>query len=426
MTARLPEIETLRVGVIGLGYVGLPLAIALAREWTVVGFDVDVTRLAELDRGHDRTDEVTPEQLAGVDVQLSADSSTLGGCDVLIVAVPTPVDDDNYPDLQPLLTATRLVASELRPGNVVIYESTVYPGATEELCAPLLAEGSGLSLNEDFWVGYSPERINPGDTTHGLENIVKVTSGSTPEAAAFVDRIYRRIVTAGTHMAPSIRVAEAAKAVENTQRDINIAFVNELAMMFRRMGIDTRAVLEAAATKWNFLPFKPGLVGGHCIGVDPYYLIHKAQEAGFYPELILASRRINDGMASYVVGRFLGLLARNAINVVGARVLILGLAFKENCADLRNTQVASIVSELAQVNAKVDVHDPVVSPEEAAQELGIELIAEPSAHAYDAILLAVAHDAFADHERVRSWLTPGGVIYDVKSALPAHLVAEQL
>lgn len=420
------DIGKVRIGVVGLGYVGLPLAVAFGRQFETVGFDIDPGRVDELRRGYDRTGETTPAELATVQrLALTTEVEALRDCNVYIVTVPTPVDEANRPDLGPLERASTMLGGVLARGDVVIYESTVYPGTTEEVCVPLLERHSGLRCNQDFFCGYSPERINPGDRQRRLPDIVKVTSGSTPETAEFVDALYRRIIVAGTHKAPSIRVAEAAKVIENTQRDVNIALVNELAMIFDAMGIDTQDVLAAASTKWNFLPFRPGLVGGHCIGVDPYYLTHKATVLGYHPELILTARRINSRMGLFVAHRVMRLMARKRIHVVGARVLVLGLTFKEDCPDLRNTRVVDIVRELRAANAEVDVHDPVADPAEAEAELGLRLLVEPEAGAYDAIVLAVAHGAFRKAD-VRHWGKPGCVVYDVKSVLDRSLVDGRL
>jgi UDP-N-acetyl-D-galactosamine dehydrogenase len=411
-----------RVGVIGLGYVGLPLAISFAREFDVVGFDINPTRVDELKAGHDRTLEVSSEELAEADrFTPTTDVEALRHVDVYIVTTPTPIDEHKQPDLGPVLAATRSVAGTLNRGDVVIYESTVYPGATEEDCVPLLEEISGLRFNEDFFVGYSPERINPGDKEHRFETIVKVTSGSTPDAAKFVDALYNTVVEAGTHLAPSIKVAEAAKVIENTQRDINIALINELALVFGRLGIDTLDVLEAAGTKWNFLPFRPGLVGGHCIGVDPYYLTHKAQAVGYHPELILAGRRLNDAMGSVVASNLVKTMIQRSIPLGGARVLVMGLTFKENCPDLRNTKVIDIIAELEQYGIKVDVYDPWVDKVEARHEYGITPVEKPAAGTYAGVVLAVAHQEFASMEpnEIRSLgLDSGCVLYDLKSLLP--------
>lgn len=420
---------TPRIALIGLGYVGLPLAVAFGRVLPTLGFDIDARRVAELANGVDRTGELTADEIAEAQqLRLSTDPTALAQANVFVITVPTPVDDGNRPDFAPLEQASRTIGAVLKRGDVVVYESTVYPGTTEEICVPILERVSGLAFNCDFYCGYSPERINPGDRQRRLENIVKVTSGSTPEAARFVDALYRRVITAGTHLAPSLRVAEAAKVIENTQRDVNIALINELAMIFNAMGVDTHDVLAAAGTKWNFLPFKPGLVGGHCIGVDPYYLTHKATTLGYHPELILTARRINSRMGIYVAHQVMALMARHRIHVVGARVLVLGLSFKENCPDLRSTLVVDIVRELRAANAQVEVHDPLVQVADAEALSGVELIAEPIAGSYDAVLLAVAHSAFIEHgpDWVRSLLKPAGVLYDVKAALPVAQVDGRL
>lgn len=426
--AELPVADNARFAVIGLGYVGLPLALALSRHWEVIGFDIDAGRIEELAGGLDRTREVVPEELAASGITFSSNADDLRDCQVFIVAVPTPVFENRYPDLRALKAATRTVATHMPAGAVVVYESTVYPGATEEVCIPELELLSGKKVNKEFWVGYSPERVNPGDRARALTDIVKITSGSTPEAAKWIDAMYATIISAGTHLAPTIRVAEAAKAIENTQRDVNIALVNEFAMMFNKMGVDTRAILEAAGTKWNFLPFKPGLVGGHCIGVDPYYLIHKAQEAGYHPELILASRRINNDMAQHVANEVLRLLAAKRINVVDANILVLGMAFKENCPDLRNTQVAPIVQQLEDFHAAVTVVDPEVDPHECSDELGIDVMPQlPEEQIYDCIILAVAHDYFVQHWLdIESLKAPSCVVYDVKHVLPNEAVDGRL
>jgi UDP-N-acetyl-D-galactosamine dehydrogenase len=423
---RLPDA---RIAVVGLGYVGLPLAAALGCEFATLGYDRNPARVAELQAGRDATEEVTGEELGlAARLRFSADSAALRDCNVYIVAVPTPVTAHKWPDLTPLIAASESIGRALTRGALVIYESTVYPGATEEVCVPALERASGLRCNEDFFVGYSPERVNPGDRTHRLADIVKVTSGSTPEAAEFVDALYRRVVRAGTYRAPSIRVAEAAKAIENTQRDVNIALVNELALIFGKLGIDTEAVLKAAATKWNFLKFSPGLVGGHCIGVDPYYLIHKATEAHHYPELISAARRINEGMSAHVSAQVLRLMALKQINVVGSRVLVLGVTFKEDCPDLRNTRVREIVDELRACHAQVDVYDPHAGKDECEHELGIRPIAAPQPGVYDAIVLAVAHREFRELgvAGIRAFAKPRAVIYDVKYVLPADAVDGRL
>jgi len=429
------------IAVIGLGYVGLPLAVELARRFPVIGFDTSDKRIEALRRGEDTTREIAPEALKRAKhLSVTTEVADLAAASVYIVTVPTPIDAHKRPDLGPLQAASETVGKALGPGNVVIYESTVYPGCTEQDCVPILEHHSGLPCgfqrtNEqtnkrtnEFFVGYSPERINPGDKQHRLPDIVKVTSGSTPQAAEFVDALYRRIITAGTHRAPSIQVAEAAKVIENTQRDVNIGLVNELAMLFGRLELDTAAVLEAAGTKWNFLPFRPGLVGGHCIGVDPYYLTHKAQQIGFHPEMILAGRRTNDAMGNFVAGEVVKLMAQKGVYRAGARVLILGLTFKENCPDLRNTRVVDVVAALRDYNLSVDIHDPWADPEEARDEYGIELTGEPEPGAYDAITLAVAHDDFRElaNPGIRRWATDNAVIFDLKHILPPDQVDGRL
>jgi len=410
-----------KIAVIGLGYVGLPLAVAFAAEHEVVGFDIKGERVDELLAGQDRTLEVSTGALAAAaNLRLTTDPAELAACNVFIVTVPTPIDGEKRPDLTALMAASRSVGGAIGKGGVVIYESTVYPGATEEDCVPVVAQVSGLEFNRDFFAGYSPERANPGDPTHRLANIVKVTAGSTPEAAAFVDALYSTVVTAGTFPASSIRVAEAAKVIENTQRDLNIALVNEFSMIFHRLGVDTSEVLAAAGTKWNFLNFRPGLVGGHCIGVDPYYLTHKAEALGYHPEVILAGRRINDGMGPYVARQLVKAMIHRETPVKGARVLVMGLAFKENCPDLRNTRVIDIVQELAGYGAAVDVWDPWIDAAEAKHEYGLDLIGAPSGGAYDAVVLAVAHQQFVElgAEAIRGLGKPGSVLFDVKSMLP--------
>jgi UDP-N-acetyl-D-galactosamine dehydrogenase len=407
-----------RIAVVGLGYVGLPLAVAFGGRFDTLGFDLDPGRVAALQAGRDSTGEMDATELAGATrLRLGADPAMLEDRNVYVVTVPTPVDEANRPDLSPLVAASEAIGRVLRRGDLVIYESTVYPGTTEEVCVPVLERASGLRFNDDFGCGYSPERINPGDRKRRLGDIVKVTSGSTPAVAGFVDALYAAIIPAGTHKAPSIKVAEAAKVIENTQRDVNIALVNELAMIFNAMGIDTGDVLAAAGTKWNFLPFRPGLVGGHCIGVDPYYLTHKATVLGYHPELILAARRINSRMGIHVAHQVMRLMARHRIHVVGSRVLVLGLAFKEDCPDLRNTRVVEIVRELQAANAGVDVHDPLADPVQARERFGIELVDEPATGTYDAVIVAVAHAAFRGLD-ARALAKPGGVVYDVKSSLP--------
>lgn len=416
------SIDSLRVAVIGLGYVGLPLAVEFGKKRPVIGFDISSRRIAELKAGHDRTLEVEDAELAAADVTFSADEACLDEADVFVVTTPTPIDQHKQPDLSPVLDATATIGRHLRPGGLVIYESTVYPGATEEKCVPVLERASGLRLNEGFFVGYSPERINPGDKEHRVSSIVKVTSGSTPEAADFVDALYGRIITAGTHKAPSIRVAEASKVIENTQRDVNIALINELAILFNRLGIDTEDVLKAAGTKWNFLPFRPGLVGGHCIGVDPYYLTHKAQAVGYHPEIILAGRRLNDSMGAYVASQLVKRMTKEGIPVKGARVLVMGLTFKENTPDLRNTRVIDIIAELEDYGISVDVHDPWADPDEARAHYGIYLVTETEAGAYDGIVLAVAHRQFRemDPRLIHALGREPHVLYDLKYALPTH------
>jgi len=418
-----------RIGIIGLGYVGLPLAVEFGKHFPTIGFDLKPSRIKELEAGADSTLEVSPEELKqAVHLRYTHDPRDLLDGNVYVVTVPTPIDEYKRPDFRPLIAASRTAGGLLKPGDVVIYESTVYPGATEEVCVPVLEEVSGRRCNTDFFVGYSPERINPGDKEHRLTTIRKVTSGSTPEVAEFVDALYRRIITAGTHKASSIRVAEAAKVIENTQRDVNIALINELALIFNRLGIDTQEVLEAAGSKWNFLPFRPGLVGGHCIGVDPYYLTHKAQAIGYHPEMILAGRRINDNMGAWVAERVVKLMTQRRIPVVDAEVLILGLTFKENCPDLRNTRVVDIVREFQTYHAQVHVYDPWIDPEEALREYGIEPITQPETGRYDAVILAVAHDEFKTMgaEQLRALAKPGGVLYDVKYVLPASAVDGRL
>src|SRR5580765_5357942 len=427
--AALPNLAEARVAVIGLGYVGLPLAVALGRVRPTMGFDIDLARVDELRRGHDRTDETSAQELRAVTaLTLTADAADLAGGDVFIVTVPTPIDAARRPDLAPLLAASRTIGRAIRRGGVAIFESTVYPGATEEVCVPVIERESGLTHNVDFYTGYSPERINPGDRERRLETILKVTSGSTPAAADFVDALYRQVVRAGTYRAPSIRVAEMAKVIENTQRDLNISLINEIALICHRLNLDTTEVLAAAGTKWNFLPFKPGLVGGHCIGVDPYYLTHKAQEVGYHPEVILSGRRINDGMAAHVAQRVIKLLARRRIHIAGAKVLVLGLAFKENCPDLRNTRVADMIAELAGYDAEVHVHDPYADAIEARREYGIELLPRLGEEKYDAVILAVAHAPFLalGADGVRALVKPGGVVFDVKQVLPRESVDDRL
>jgi UDP-N-acetyl-D-galactosamine dehydrogenase len=421
--------EDARIAMIGLGYVGLPLAVAFAHHYPVVGFDINARRVRELQGGVDSTLEVGREELADLpNLSYSDDPQAIADCNVYIITVPTPIDNHRRPDLRPLVSASETVGRLLGSGDVVIYESTVYPGATEEICVPLLERHSGLRYNRDFVVGYSPERINPGDRLHQVTRVVKVTSGSTPEAAEFVDRLYRKVITAGTHLASSIAVAEAAKVIENTQRDVNIALVNELALLFSRLGIDTEEVLEAAGTKWNFLPFRPGLVGGHCIGVDPYYLTHKAQAVGYHPEMILAGRRINDNMGFYVAGELVKLMIQRKVPIAGSRILVMGLTFKEDCSDLRNTRVIDIINELASYTAEVELHDPWVNGEEAEAEYGVVLVDELQQGRYDAVVIAVAHSRFAELgvERIRALCRGEPIVYDVKYLFPASETTARL
>ncbi|MET0937125.1 MAG: Vi polysaccharide biosynthesis UDP-N-acetylglucosamine C-6 dehydrogenase TviB [Luteibacter sp.] len=422
-------LATVRVGVVGLGYVGLPLAVEFGKRYATLGFDINSSRIDELRKGHDATLEVDADELAGAKtLRFSADMDDLARCDVYIVTVPTPIDDARRPDLTPLIRASETLGRVIARGDIVVYESTVYPGCTEEVCVPILEKVSGLRFNEDFFVGYSPERINPGDKTHRVTGILKVTSGSTPDTADFVDALYRSVITAGTHRASSLKVAEAAKVIENTQRDLNIALVNDLAILFNKLGIDTLEVLEAAGTKWNFLPFRPGLVGGHCISVDPYYLTHKAQQVGHHPDVILAGRRTNDGMGPYIASEVVRLMVRKAINPVHARVLILGLAFKENCPDLRNTRVVDIVGALDAYGVAVDIHDPWVRASEAEHEYGLTPVAAPGHGAYDAVIIAVGHREFVALGAVgiRAFGKPESVVYDVKYVLPRDAVDGRL
>lgn len=411
-----------KLAVIGLGYVGLPLAVEFGKKRNVIGFDISEKRVAELQAGQDHTLEVESEELQqATQLIFTTATNLLKSCDVFIVTVPTPIDAHKRPDLTPLIKASETIGKILKRGDIVIYESTVYPGATEEECVPILERTSGLTFNQDFFAGYSPERINPGDKTHRVTTIKKVTSGSTPEIADIVDALYNEIVTAGTHKAPSIKVAEAAKVIENTQRDVNIALINELALIFNKLGIDTEAVLQAAGTKWNFLPFRPGLVGGHCIGVDPYYLTHKAQSIGYHPEIILAGRRLNDSMGAYVVTQLVKAMTQRRIQVQGARVLIMGLAFKENCPDLRNTRIVDIVHELAEYDVKAEIYDPWVSNEEAQHEYGISPVSTLALGKYDAIIIAVAHNQFKamGEAALRALGKAEHVLFDLKYVLPA-------
>lgn len=421
------DIKNIKIAVIGLGYVGLPLAVEFGKKHPVIGFDINQHRIEELKSGTDHTLEVSDEELASAkQLQFSSDINELAECNFYIVTVPTPIDEYKQPDLTPLVKASTAIGSVLKTGDIVVYESTVYPGATEEVCIPELERSSSLTFNKDFFAGYSPERINPGDKEHRVTNILKVTAGSTPEVADLVDDVYNLIITAGTHKAPSIKVAEAAKVIENTQRDVNIALINELAVIFNKMGIDTEAVLTAAGTKWNFLPFRPGLVGGHCIGVDPYYLTHKAQAIGYNPEIILAGRRLNDSMGEYVVTQLVKTMIKKRIQVEGAKVLILGLSFKENCPDVRNTKVIDIVYELKEYNIDVDVYDPWVDADKAQHEYGISPIndsANLESNSYDGIILAVAHNQFVDMgvEQIRALGKSNHVLYDLKYLFNSEL-----
>ena len=414
------ELQNLRIAIIGLGYVGLPLAVEFGKHVAVVGFDIHQKRISELQQGQDHTLEVSADELQQAKhLHYSCDVSDLQDCNFFIVTVPTPIDQFKQPDLTPLIKASQTIGRALKKGDVVVYESTVFPGATEDVCVPILEQVSGLSFNQDFFAGYSPERINPGDKAHRVTNILKITAGSTPEIADYVDAVYQLIIEAGTHKAPSIKVAEAAKVIENTQRDVNIALINELAIIFNKMGIDTEAVLKAAGTKWNFLPFRPGLVGGHCIGVDPYYLTHKAQAIGYHPEIILAGRRLNDNMSMYVANQLIKTMNKKRIQIEDAKVLILGLTFKENCPDIRNTKIVDIVTELKDFNMQVDIYDPWADAEEARHEYAIDLVAQPEQGRYDAIILAVAHDQFKamGSEVIHALGRANHVVYDLKYVL---------
>lgn len=417
------ELKDVKISVLGLGYVGLPLAAEFGKHYPTIGFDVDATRLSELREGFDRSREIRSDELRQLEnLSYTSQLDDLRDSNVYIVTVPTPIDEYKQPDLSHLVAASRSIGKVVSKGDVVVFESTVYPGATEDDCVPEIEAESGLRCNEDFFVGYSPERINPGDREHRLVSIKKVTAGSTPEAAEFVDRLYASIVEAGTHRASSIRVAEAAKVIENTQRDVNIALVNELALIFNRMGIDTQEVIDAAASKWNFLPFRPGLVGGHCIGVDPYYLTHKAQAIGYQPEIILAGRRLNDSMGSYIVHRIVKMMMRNSVDSKNARILVLGLTFKENCPDFRNTRVVDIVSEFQDYGLAVDVFDPWVDPQDAINEIQINPIEHLETETYDAVVLAVAHRQFIEmgEKKIRALCKPNGILFDVKGILPKN------
>ena len=414
------QLSELKIAIIGLGYVGLPLAVEFGKKVPVIGFDIHQKRIDELQSGQDHTLEVSPKELKqATHLSYTTNLQQLADCNFFIVTVPTPIDEFKQPDLTPLIKASQSIGQVLSAGDIVVYESTVYPGATEEACIPVLEKVSGLTFNQDFYAGYSPERINPGDKLHRVTNILKITSGSTPEVADYVDQVYNLVIEAGTHKAASIKVAEAAKVIENTQRDVNIALINELALIFNKMGIDTEAVLEAAGTKWNFLPFRPGLVGGHCIGVDPYYLTHKAQAIGYNPEIILAGRRLNDGMGAYVVTQLVKAMLKKRIQVEDAKVLILGLSFKENCPDIRNTRIIDIVNELKEYHTQIDVYDPWVDAAEAEHEYGISPISNLENGKYDAVILAVAHEQFKvmGADAIRALGKADHVLYDLKYVL---------
>ncbi|MEN6682506.1 nucleotide sugar dehydrogenase [Stenotrophomonas pavanii] len=428
MSAPLSAAESPRFAVIGLGYVGLPLAVAFGRHWPTLGFDIDAGRIAELRDGRDHTLEMEADELASAQLlQYGSEPDLLDACNVYIVTVPTPIDAYEQPDLEPLRSATRLIASHLRAGDLVIYESTVYPGTTEEVCVPLLEQVSGLRFNVDFYCGYSPERVSPGDRHRRLADIRKITSGSTPEVAAVIDGLYQRIIAAGTFPAPSMRVAEAAKVVENIQRDVNIALVNELALIFDRLGIDTQDVLDAAGSKWNFLPFRPGLVGGHCIGVDPYYLLHKSESVGYHPDLIHTARQVNNRVGEHVASRVLEMLAERGRAPAQSRILVLGVTFKEDCPDLRNSRALELAQRLRDAGAEVEVSDPWVGPA-ALADAGLDWRPEPQAGRYDAVVLAVAHARFKamDEAQIQALLAPDGLVYDVKSAWPRNVVDARL
>jgi len=423
------SVENAKIAIIGLGYVGLPLAIEFGKKSTTVGFDINQFRIEELMSGHDSTLECSDNELAEAKyLTYTSSLDELKQCNVYIVTVPTPIDEHKQPDLTPLVKASEALGKVVNSGDVIIYESTVYPGATEEVCLPVVESVSGLIFNKDFFAGYSPERINPGDKDHRVTNILKVTSGSTPEVADYVDQLYKTIITAGTHKASSIKVAEAAKVIENTQRDVNIALINELSIIFNKLDIDTLEVLEAAGTKWNFLPFRPGLVGGHCIGVDPYYLTHKAQSVGYHPEMILAGRRLNDGMGKYVVSQLVKKMIKKRIHVEGANVLVMGLTFKENCPDLRNTKVVDIISELKEYNINVDIVDPWCSNDESQHEYDLTLSEEPKKGHYDAIILAVSHNEFREMGagKIHALGKPAHVLYDLKYVLNKESVDMRL
>ena len=423
-------LKDVKIGMIGLGYVGLPLAVEFGKKMPVVGLDINQPRIDELKAGKDSSLEVESEELlTATHLSYTSNPDDLKDCNVYIVTVPTPIDNHKRPDLSPLIGASQTLGKLLKKDDVVIFESTVYPGATEEVCIPIIEAGSGLTYNKDFYAGYSPERINPGDKEHRVINILKVTSGSTPEIADFVDELYNQVIEAGTYKASSIRVAEAAKVIENTQRDVNIALINELALIFNRLDIDTEEVLKAAGTKWNFLPFRPGLVGGHCIGVDPYYLTHKAQEIGYQPEMILAGRRINDGMGAYATQQVVKLMTQKRIPVVDAKILIMGLTFKEDCPDLRNTRVVDIIKEFGDYNCHIDVYDPWVNIAEAEHEYNITPVTnKPSDGQYDAIILAVSHRQFKEMglDKIKALGKANSVIYDIKYLFPAGSVDGRL
>ena len=418
-----------RIAIIGLGYVGLPLAVEFGKKRNTIGFDINSSRIDELKKGKDFTFEISDEELKDAD-QLSYTSNLndIKDCEIFIVTVPTPIDKHKKPDLSPLEKSSKLIGSILKKGDIVIYESTVYPGATEEICVPILENESGFTFNKDFYCGYSPERINPGDKEHRVTSIKKVTAGSTPEIAIEIDKLYQEIIIAGTHKASSIKVAEAAKVIENTQRDVNIALINEFALIFNKLNIDTEAVLDAAATKWNFLPFKPGLVGGHCIGVDPYYLAHKALEVGYYPEMILVGRRLNDNMGPYVANEVSKLMTKKHIHVADSNILIMGLTFKENCPDLRNTRIVDMVHEFKKFNCNVDVYDPWVNKDEALKEYDINPIDNPVENKYDAVVIAVAHDKFQElsFDQIKSYCKENYVLYDIKHLLESNQVDGRL
>ncbi|MFD2228584.1 Vi polysaccharide biosynthesis UDP-N-acetylglucosamine C-6 dehydrogenase TviB [Alkalimarinus sediminis] len=423
------DLNSINICLVGLGYVGLPLAVEFGKKYKTVGFDINQPRIKELQSGIDSTLEVEPELLeSATQLQFTSSSEDIKDCNVFIVTVPTPIDEFKTPDLTPLISSSKAIGAVLKKGDIVIYESTVYPGATEEECIPVLEAISGLKYNVDFFAGYSPERINPGDKEHRVTNILKVTSGSNAETAEFVDKLYQSVITAGTHLASSIRVAEAAKVIENTQRDVNIALVNELSLIFNKLNIDTLEVLEAAGTKWNFLPFRPGLVGGHCIGVDPYYLTHKAQAIGYHPEVILSGRRINDQMGAHIASSAVKLMMKKKIHVVDSKILILGLTFKENCPDIRNTRVVDIIEELNTYHANVDIFDPWANSDQVKEEYGYNLIEKPQDDTYDAIILAVSHDQFKEMgtEAIKALGKKESIVYDVKSILDKDIIDSRL